>query len=170
MSSYRELLMDTVNRANERFMRTFAGVSVAQANGFPVADRAPQIKSMAWLAWHTARELDFQIAALAGTGPLWHSQGWRERFPFTVADDERDWQHSLAQAQRIQSDSNEALLDYLQAATAATVAYISGLAERDLDAISMKVGRRRLAAPCAWFPSLMTPLCTRARCSTPGAC
>ncbi len=135
MATYSDLLIDTVNRAYERFVRAFDGISVAQANAFPAADNAPQIKSMTWLAWHTARELDFQIAALNGTIPLWHSQAWENRFPFFITDSEQDWQHTQEQAKRIQTNSTEAVLDYLKVATNAATAYITKLCEADLDDI-----------------------------------
>ncbi|WP_225747510.1 DUF664 domain-containing protein [Eikenella sp. Marseille-P7795] len=85
--------------------------------------------------WHTARELDFQIAALNGTSPLWHSQGWKDRFPFAVADDEQDWRHTLEQAQRIRTGNTGTLLGYLKAATDAAAAYIAKLRETELDDI-----------------------------------
>ncbi|WP_225747509.1 hypothetical protein [Eikenella sp. Marseille-P7795] len=50
MTTYPNLLVDTCNRAYERFVRAFDGVSAEQANAFPAAGSAPQIKSMAWLA------------------------------------------------------------------------------------------------------------------------
>ena len=72
--NYLDMLCESIDRAYERFERLFEGVSIEEANRFPVEDRAPQIKSMTWLAWHTARELDFQIADLASTSPIWHSK------------------------------------------------------------------------------------------------
>ena len=108
------MLCESVDRAYDRFERLFEGVSIEEANRFPVEDRAPQIKSMTWLAWHTARELDFQIADLAGTSPIWHSQDWESRFPMTIADNEQDWKHSLEQAKQIQANQIEDLLGYLR--------------------------------------------------------
>lgn len=85
MTTYKDLLIDNLNRAYERFERAFNGVTIEEANRFPVANQAPQIKSMTWLAWHTARELDFQIADLADEKPIWHTQNWKAEFPFTIA-------------------------------------------------------------------------------------
>ena len=45
---YLDMLIDSLNRARERFWRMFKGVTVEQANCFPVADTAPQIKSLTW--------------------------------------------------------------------------------------------------------------------------
>ena len=91
ITTYKDLLIDNLNRA-------FNGVTIEEANRFPVANQAPQIKSMTWLAWHTARELDFQIADLADERPIWHTQNWKAEFLFTIADDAQDWAHSLSEA------------------------------------------------------------------------
>ena len=61
------LLVENVERAEERFLSVLTNLSVEEANAFPVADTVPSIKSVTWLTWHTARELDFQIADLAKT-------------------------------------------------------------------------------------------------------
>lgn len=47
---YLDMLCESVDRAYDRFERLFEGVSIEEANRFPVEDRAPQIKSMTWLA------------------------------------------------------------------------------------------------------------------------
>lgn len=133
--SHLEMLIDSLERAYERFERLFEGVSIEEANHFPVAETAPQIKSMTWLAWHTARELDFQIADLAETTPIWHSQEWEKRFPMTVADDEQDWKHTLEEAQKIQADRVEDLLGYLRSATDTTIDYLRKLEPARLDEV-----------------------------------
>lgn len=132
MMNYLEMLVDSAQRANERFERLFQGVTVEQANAFPVAETAPQIKSMTWLAWHTAKEMDFQIAELAGKEPIWVSQGWQDKFPFEIAPDEADFQHTLEQAQRIVATDLASLLGYLKAATEFTVEYLESLDEASL--------------------------------------
>lgn len=54
------LLSETLLRAQERFEETLGQLDVAEANTMP----APLIKSVTWLIWHTARELDLQISDL----------------------------------------------------------------------------------------------------------
>ena len=66
---YLDMLIDSLNRVRERFWRMFKGVTVEQANCFPVADTAPQIKSLTWLAWHTARELICRFQLWQGRSP-----------------------------------------------------------------------------------------------------
>ena len=135
MTTYKDLLIDNLNRAYERFERAFNGVTIEETDRFPVANQAPQIKSMTWLAWHTARELDFQIADLADEKPIWHIQNWKAEFLFTIADDVQDWAHSLSEACLIQSDNREALFGYLKAATIAAINYVETLTESSLDDI-----------------------------------
>jgi hypothetical protein len=45
MTTYKDLLIDNLNRAYERFERAFNGVTIEEADRFPVANQAPQIKS-----------------------------------------------------------------------------------------------------------------------------
>lgn len=42
MTTYKDLLIDNLNRAYERFERAFNGVTIEEANRFPVANQAPQ--------------------------------------------------------------------------------------------------------------------------------
>ncbi|EGV10689.1 conserved domain protein [Streptococcus constellatus subsp. pharyngis SK1060 = CCUG 46377] len=73
-----ELLVENVERAQERFLSALEGLSLEEVNAFPLVDTVPSIKSITWLTWHTARELDFQIADLAKTNPVWFSKGWKK--------------------------------------------------------------------------------------------
>ncbi|MGT2907226.1 mycothiol transferase [Streptococcus dentiloxodontae] len=133
--TYLEMLIDSVNRARERFLRMLDGVTVVEANAFPAAETAAQIKSLTWLAWHTARELDFQVADLASQEPVWFSQGWKEAFHLDLPDDTQDWCHSLEEAQKVQVPNLDILRGYLNAAADMTVAYLNSLDEKSLDDI-----------------------------------
>lgn len=76
------LLVENVERVEERFLSVLDNLSVEEVNAFPVANTVPSIKSVTWLTWHTARELDFQIADLAKTEPVWFSKGWKKNLPW----------------------------------------------------------------------------------------
>lgn len=131
----RELNTDLLVRAYERFERSFAEVTLEELNAFPVADFAPQIKSMGWLAWHTGRELDLQISHLAGKTSLWEGDGWADKLDITVQADEDGWNHSLEQAQAIVIKDKASILAYLKAATDQAIAYLAELTESQLDDI-----------------------------------
>lgn len=128
----RELLEDILIRAYERFERAFEDVDLEQVNAFPAANSAPQIKSMGWLAWHTAREVDLQIAHLKGTEPLWVTGNFTKDFDFLVKADEDGWNHSLEQAKAITVSSKESVMAYLKAAIDQAVVYIDSLDEDSL--------------------------------------
>ena len=128
-----ELLVENVERAEERFLSVLTNLSVEEANAFPVADTVPSIKSVTWLTWHTARELDFQIADLAKTNPVWFSKGWKKKFALDLPDDTEDWHHTPQEAHKVVVTDIDFLKGYLSDAVAATIAYLSKVNEDSLD-------------------------------------
>ncbi|MYM19925.1 DUF664 domain-containing protein [Brevibacterium sp. 5221] len=90
--------------------------------------------SPAWLLWHTGREIDVQIADLAGTEQVWTAQGFDARFDLGLDDAElgaaqMGYGQSAEQAERIVVDDPRLLIDYIEAATEAQVDYVSQLTE-----------------------------------------
>ena len=135
MNPYLQLLIDAARRPQERLLGVMAGLSLEQLNAWPVAATAPDIKSIGWLVWHTAREQDLQIAALAGVEPLWTRERFNSRFAFNLPDDTEDWRHRPAEAAQVIIKDSELLRDYLNAATDALLDYLQGLAPEALPAI-----------------------------------
>ena len=89
--------------------------------------------SIAWLLWHTAREIDAQVAQLSGDEPIWTAQGFDARFGLDVDDDETGFGHSPEQARAVVVTDVALLFEHLEAAVAAQKAYISSLSAADLD-------------------------------------
>ncbi len=85
-----ELSIDTLERAQERFLETLDQMTVAEANTMP----KPLIKSVTWLIWHSSRVLDYQISPLAGLPKLYETAGFKERFNLDLPDDTQDWRHT----------------------------------------------------------------------------
>ena len=110
-----QLSSETLDRAHERFEETLAQMTVAEANTMP----APLIKSVTWLMWHTARELDLQISALNHSEPLWLSQHWTEKF-------------ALEEAAKVVVAEKQLLSDYLAASVALTKSYLDQIKEEQL--------------------------------------
>ena len=129
----RTLLADGLDRSRERFDRVLDGVTVEQANARPVSGLAPRIDSLTWLAWHTAREIDLQISALAGAEPLWTGAGFSARFALPLPDDTEDWRHVPEQAALVRVNDIALLTDYLDAACALAHEYLDGLEAAALD-------------------------------------
>ena len=72
-------------------------------------------ESLTWLAWHTAREIDLQVSALAGTEPLWTGAGFSARFALPLPDGTEDWRHAPEQAALVRMNDLALLTDYLDA-------------------------------------------------------
>lgn len=115
-----QLSIDTLARAQERFEDTLKQMSIEEANTMP----APLIKSVSWLMWHTARELDYQVSELNNSEPLWFSEGWREKFTLDVTDDFEEWHHTPEEAEKVVVKDKQLLIDYLTASVNFTNAYL----------------------------------------------
>ena len=129
------LLADGLDRSRERFDRALDGVTLEQANARPASGLAPRIDSLTWLAWHTAREIDLQISALAGAEPLWTGAGFSARFALPLPDDTEDWRHAPEQAALVRVNDLALLTDYLDAACALAHEYLDGLEAAALDEV-----------------------------------
>lgn len=123
-----QLSIDTLLRAQERFVETLDQMTVAEANTMPMS----LIKSVTWLIWHTARELDYQISGLNQTEPLWLSAGWTEKFALDLPDDTEDWRHTPEEAAKVVVSDKQLLLDYLTASIDFSIGYLTSLEEARL--------------------------------------
>lgn len=90
--------------------------------------------SIAWLVWHLARVQDDHVADVAGTEQVWTADGWADRFglPFPVGAIGYGHSSDEVGAVRVGADL---LLGYLDAVQAATLRYVDGLTEADLDRV-----------------------------------
>ncbi|ARD42059.1 DinB family protein [Actinomyces gaoshouyii] len=123
----RSLLIDALGRSRERLGRALEGVSAEQANARPVNDLAPRIDSLTWLAWHTARAIDLQIAPLAGREPEWTSGGHAARFALPLPEDTEDWRHAPEESARVTVPDLSVLTDYLDAVYTTATAFLESL-------------------------------------------
>lgn len=123
-----ELLMDTLERGQERFLETLEQMTVAEANTMP----NPLIKSVSWLIWHSSRVLDYQISPLAALPQLYETAGFKERFNLDLPDDTEDWRHTPEEAAKVVVEDKQVLIDYLQASMDRTRAYFVNLDEERL--------------------------------------
>ena len=147
-----EMLIDVLSRSRERFDRAFDGVTLEQANTRPAPDLAPRIDSLTWLAWHTARELDIQVAPLGGVEPVWVTGGHRERFALPLPDNTQDWRHTPEEAAQVVVSDLSLLFAYLDDAYALATTYLRSLTPESLDDAAQHSGqavytRRLLGLP-----------------------
>ena len=125
-----QLTIETLQRAQERFEETLAQMSIAEANTMP----EPLIKSVTWLIWHTAREIDLQISALADQEPLWLAD-WTKKFALDLPDDTEDWRHTPEEAAKVIVNQKELLVDYLSASVELAVNYLQSIDETSLSEV-----------------------------------
>ena len=90
--------------------------------------------SIAWLAWHTARGQDSWTSDLDGSAELWITGGWHERFALPFEARENGWGMAEKDTARVVAPA-ALLVEYLEAVTANTLAYLDSLTEGDLDDI-----------------------------------
>lgn len=92
-----------------------------------------QANSVAWLLWHMGREIDAQVASLGGHEQVWTAQGFGARLGL---DDGIGYGQTADEARAVRSDDADALLAYLDAATASLIAYLGTL---DDDALGVVI-------------------------------
>ena len=88
--------------------------------------------SVAWLLWHSGREIDVQLADLTGDEQLWTARGFDARFELGEVGDSVGYGHSSAEARRILIDDGESLLEYVDAALAALEKHLGMITVEDL--------------------------------------
>lgn len=123
-----QLSSEILERAQERFTETLDQMNVSQANTMP----NPLIKSVTWLIWHTARELDYQLSELNKSEPLWISAGWSEQFNLDLPNDTQDWQHTPEEAAKVVVEDKNLVQAYLAASIDFTKNYLANLEEESL--------------------------------------
>ncbi len=126
------LLIDAAGRAQERLLQALDGLSPEQINRIPAPEVAPSIKSLAWLVWHVAREMDFQIADLLGVEPLYFSEGWGDKFALDLPPDTQDWKHTPSEAAKVMVTDIQLLRDYLSRATDFVIDYLAHVSAKSL--------------------------------------
>ena len=123
-----DVLIDLFERVLENGLAAVDGLDEEQLAHRPT----PDANSIAWLVWHTARGQDAQIAHLAGTEQVWQTQGWVDRFALPIDPKDHGYGHTSEQVGQVRAGA-DLLAGYLRAAHEATVAYLRGLGEADLD-------------------------------------
>ena len=89
--------------------------------------------SVAWLLWHTGREIDVQLADLTRDEQLWTSHGYADRFALGPLGDTVGYGHTPDEARRIVIEDGRGLLEYVDAALAAIDAHLAMVTVEDLE-------------------------------------
>ncbi len=97
----------------------------------PTKDANP----IGWLVWHVARVLDHQICEVAGMRQLWLDGDWAARVGLTAEADDLGYGHSSEHVAAVRPSTPADVLDYLDAVSVRTSAYLAGLGDGDLDRV-----------------------------------
>jgi hypothetical protein len=124
------LLVDGFGRIEEETHGVLDGASREVLTFRPDADA----NSIAWLVWHLTRIQDDHVAGVAGVEQRWTADGWYDRFALPFPPEAHGYGHTSADVGRVDVDG-AMLLGYFDAVHDVTIAYVGGLAARDLDRI-----------------------------------
>ena len=126
-----QLLEDGFGRVQEVVRQVAEGVSSED-----LARRVdPGANPLGWLLWHLARVQDAQVAEVAGTTEVWTSGGWAEQIAPPYAASDTGYGHTSEQVGQLRVPAADLLTGYLDDVTLATVTYLRGLADEDLDRV-----------------------------------
>ncbi len=130
-----DVLLDGISRISPVFEAAVDGLSADALTWSP----GPGANPIAWLAWHSGRVIDAQVAELDGQPEEWITQGWHERFALPLPADAMGYgmtgyAMSPGDAARVVA-TPELLTGYLADAVARMGTYVRGLRPGDLDEI-----------------------------------
>lgn len=131
MSTLTTLFRDALNRPVEIAHDLVGRHDAETLNRQP----APGSNSITWLLWHIGREIDLQIAVLAGSEEVWHRDGWVGRFDLPLAADAMGLGHTDEEVSLVRVDDPQLLTGYLDAVAEAAARYIDTLDDAALDEI-----------------------------------
>jgi len=94
----------------------------------------PEANTICWLIWHLARVQDDHVADVAGTGQVWLSAGWADRFDLPLDRHDIGYGASAADVASVTAGS-ELLIGYFDAVHAATGTFLAGLDDGQLDRV-----------------------------------
>ena len=125
-----ELLADAFGRIREVVVEVLEGLEPGDLD-----ERVdPGANSIAWLVWHLARVQDDHVAAAAGVEQRWTAGGWSKRFALALDEADIGYGHDDEQVAAV-SAGGELLLGYYDAVHEATLRYVAGLTDADLDRV-----------------------------------
>jgi hypothetical protein len=110
--------------------RTLDGLSAPQ-----LLDRVEGANSIAWIVWHLTRIQDDHISGVAAVQQRWTDAGWYERFALPFDPAATGYGHRDEDVDAVRVESPDLLRGYYDDVHQATLGYVEGLRDADLDRI-----------------------------------
>jgi uncharacterized damage-inducible protein DinB len=125
------LLTDAFDRVRESVHGVVDGLTPDQL----AARVDSEANSIAWLVWHLTRVQDDHVAEVAGTGQIWTTRVWAERFGLPLTTSATGYGHDSDDVAAVRVDSPKLLTGYYDEVHERTLAYLRGLTDEDLDRV-----------------------------------
>jgi len=93
-----------------------------------------EANSVAWLVWHLTRVQDDHVAGVAGVEQTWTAEGWAGRFALPLEPGDIGYGHNSQDVAAVRAGAG-LLCGYHDAVHAATVRFLEGVRDADLDAV-----------------------------------
>ncbi len=126
-----DLLADAFGRVSEGVQRAVKGLATTDLVYRPDA----AANSVAWLVWHTSRVQDHHVSEIAGVPQAYIMDGFADALGLPPDPGDVGYGHSSEQVANIQPDDPTILVDYHDAVTRHTLAYLATLDAKKLDRI-----------------------------------
>lgn len=130
MTSTSEILLDGFGRVHDTVHGVVEGLTLEAITFRPDHSANP----IGWLVWHLTRVQDDHVADVAGVEQRWTAEGWDARFALPFDRLETGYGQDAAAAGSVAAEP-ALLLGYHDAVHGATVGYVRGLADGDLDRV-----------------------------------
>ena len=95
----------------------------------------PEANTLAWLLWHTARQADAQVAALAAREQVWTADGFADRFGLPLDASDHGYGHTPEQVAAVRIEDPGLLVAYQDAVTAMIDDYLASADAAELDRV-----------------------------------
>lgn len=124
-----EILVDAAHRPVESAKQLLDGISLSLVNKMPDDKHS----SIAWLIWHSGRQMDAQLSELSGLPQIWVQDGWADRFALDRPKNDMGFGDGPADVAKVTVCDADLLSGYLTATVDTLCTYIQTLSETDLD-------------------------------------
>lgn len=131
MATTSDLLIDGFERVRDAVHEVLDGIDEEALT----ARIDPDANTIGWLVWHLTRVQDDHVAGVAGIEQRWTAGGWARRFDLPFDDAAHGYGQSSDEVAQVRGVSAEQLAGYFDAVHQATVDYLRGLRDADLDRV-----------------------------------
>lgn len=125
-----DVLIDGLTRVCENVHAVLDGITTEQLTYRP----SPDANTIAWLIWHLTRAQDAQIAGVADTDEVWTASGFHDRFNLPFPASASGYGQSPDEVAQVVVEPG-LLAEYYDATHDASVTYLKGLSDDDLDTV-----------------------------------